>query len=57
MAAGDWHQRGDGTRFQETVQGPNIERQCIDCGLTVSGTPDYPAPRCEKCLKKIHWNN
>lgn len=54
MAAGDWHQLPDGTRFQETLHGPNIERECIDCGHFCYAIPDWPVPRCEKCLRKVH---
>lgn len=49
MAEGDWHQIGD-YRFRETLHGPNVTRQCIDCDRVCYATPDYPTPRCGLCL-------
>lgn len=49
MAVGDWHQSGT-YRFQETEHGPNVGRDCVDCGEITYGTPDAPSPRCGRCL-------
>lgn len=57
MAQGDWHELNGYYRFQETFHGPNVEHSCVDCGLLCYGTPSWPTPRCEKCLKHIHGLN
>lgn len=36
MAAGDWHEFPDGYRFRETVHGPLVWGNCVDCGHQVA---------------------
>lgn len=50
MAVGDWHEL-NGYRFQETLFGPMVQRDCVDCGKTCYATIAWPDPRCEKCIK------
>lgn len=54
MAIGEWHEFADGSRFQETLHGPNVERECVDCGGQCYSIPDYPDPRCERCSIVLH---
>lgn len=57
MAQGDWHEFAHGYRFQETLHGPNVEHECVDCGLLCYAAIDWPTARCEKCLKRKHGMN
>ncbi len=50
MAVGDVHRIND-YEFVETLHGPNVERQCVDCGKRVYGTPDAVGVRCERHAK------
>lgn len=52
MAVEEWHEFDD-YRFQETLHGPNVERQCADCGGHCYSIPDYHHPRCEECSMKV----
>lgn len=45
MAVGDTHNI-NGYVFTETEHGPNVERQCIECGKRAYATPDATDVRC-----------
>lgn len=53
MSAGDWHDIGD-LHFQETLMGPFLGAECIDCGEFCCAVPDYPSPRCERCMQRAY---
>lgn len=55
MAVGDWHEFSDGVRFRETLHGPCVERECVDCAATCYGTPEWSKPRCSACGRRA-WN-
>lgn len=69
MAVGDMHQYADGYSFRETLWGPMVQGQCLDCGQSamVVGVTDRVnawglkedtgagAPvRCNNCARKAH---
>ncbi len=49
MAVGDWHEFSDGYRFRETLFGPLVRRECIDCGAGCAATPEATEPLCGDC--------
>ena len=49
MSVGDVHNL-NGYHFEETLHGPNVERTCVDCADVCYSVPDWPDPRCGRCL-------
>ena len=35
MGVGDWHEFPDGYRFRETLHGPLVIGECVDCGKPI----------------------
>lgn len=53
MAVGDWHNL-NGYEFQETLFGPLVERECMDCGGVCYTIATWPTPRCQGCCARHH---
>lgn len=54
VAVGDWHEFSDGYAFRETLFGPLVQRECVDCGGVCFSIPSCDEPQCQGCCMRKH---